>query len=69
MVYSTTYSFWIKLLSRIYLIIPPKKAMSVPERRRAKMWALAEELVNRGSTLISLAPRSMALLIHLKEIG
>ena len=34
-VYSATYSSWIRWLSRMYLIIPPRNAMSVPERSAA----------------------------------
>ncbi len=43
--------------------------MSVPLRRGAYRSALADVWVNRGSTLISLPPRSLAFMIHLKEIG
>jgi hypothetical protein len=53
----------------IYLIIPPKKAISVPDLNGVKKSAFAEERVNRGSTLMSLAPRFMASVTHLKEMG
>ncbi len=53
----------------MYLIIPPKKAISVPDLNGVKKSAFAEERVNRGSTLMSLAPRFMASVTHLKEMG
>ena len=46
------------------------KAISVPGRIWAKIFALEEVLVKRGSTLISLAPLSViAFVTHLKEMG
>jgi hypothetical protein len=69
LVYSDTYSWLYSLFSRMYLIIPPRKAMSVPERRAVYMSALDEVRVKRGSTLISVAPFSMASVTYLKEWG
>jgi hypothetical protein len=33
------------------------------------MWAFEDDLVKRGSTLISFAPRAIASVIHLKDMG
>jgi hypothetical protein len=43
--------------------------MSVPERNAVYMSALDEVRVKRGSTLISVAPFSMASVTYLKETG
>jgi hypothetical protein len=51
----------------MYLIMPPRKAMSVPERKAVYMSALDEVRVKRGSTLISVAPFSMASVTYLKD--
>jgi len=49
--------------------MPPKKAMSVPDRKAAYMSAFEEVRVNRGSTLMRVAPLSMALPTHFMEMG
>jgi hypothetical protein len=69
LVYSDTYSWLYSLFSRMYLIIPPRKAMSVPERNAVYMSALDEVRVKRGSTLIIVAPFSMASVTYLKATG
>jgi len=51
------------------LIIPPRKAISLPERKAVYMSALAEVRVKRGSTLISVDPFSMASATYLNEMG
>lgn len=50
--------------------MPPTKAMSVPERSRAKMSESDEVRVKRGSTLMIFAPfLSFACITHLKDMG
>src|SRR4030066_2125395 len=49
--------------------MPPRNAISVPERRGAYMSALADVLVNLGSTLMIFAPLSLALRTHFIAIG
>ncbi len=53
----------------MYLIIPPRKAMSVPERMAAYTSAFAAVCVKRGSTTISFAPFSFAFMTHFMEMG
>ena len=53
----------------MYLIIPPRKGMSVPDRIAAYTSALAAVCVKRGSTTMSLAPRSFAFMTHFMEMG
>ena len=48
---------------------PPRKAISVPDRMGAYMSALADVRVKRGSTLIKVAPFSIAFVTHLNEMG
>ncbi len=50
LVYSATYSLKYRLLSRMYLTMPPMKAMSVPERSGTWKVLRAEVLENLGST-------------------
>ena len=54
---------------RIHLIIPPMKAISVPDLNGAYTSALEEVRVKRGSQLMSLAPLLIASVTHLKDIG
>jgi hypothetical protein len=53
----------------MYLIMPPRKAISVPDLKEVKKSAFEEVRVNLGSTLIILPPRFMASVTHLKEMG
>src|SRR5574341_1168205 len=54
----------------MYLIMPPRNGMSVPERMGAYTSALAAVRVKRGSTTTSFAPRcSLAFMIHFMEMG
>lgn len=53
----------------IYLIMPPRNAISVPERRGAYRSAFAAVLVKRGSTTMSFAPFSFAFITHFMAIG
>ena len=43
--------------------------MSVPDRNGAYMSAFEDVRVNRGSTLMRVAPLSMAALTHFMEMG
>ena len=49
--------------------MPPRNAISVPERSGAYMLERADVRVKRGSTWITSAPLSFALSTHLNEIG
>ncbi len=50
-------------------MIPPRNAMSVPERIGAWMSASADVRVNRGSTWITVAPRDFASVTKRKATG
>jgi hypothetical protein len=51
------------------LISPPKKTMLVPDRKGTCRSAAALVRVKRGSTWMSLAPRSLAFITHWKPTG
>ncbi len=68
-VYRVTYSKKCRSFSRMWLMIPPRKAMSVPARSGTWRSARALVRVNRGSTWITFAPRSLASITHWKPTG
>lgn len=68
-VYASTYSR--KSFSSVstWLMIPPRKATSVPARIGTNRSARALVRVNRGSTWITVAPRALAASTHWKPTG
>jgi hypothetical protein len=69
LVYSTTYSLKYRSLVRMWLMMPPRKAMSLPARMGTWMSASALVRVKRGSTWMMVAPRSLASITHWNPTG
>jgi len=53
----------------MWWMMPPRNAMSLPERIGAWMSASAEVRVKRGSTWMMVAPRALACMTKRNPIG
>ena len=69
LVWVTTKSRNSSPLLRTWLMMPPRKAMSVPARIGTCTSATALVRVNRGSTWMIVAPRALASITHWNPTG